>query len=97
MKKFFAWVWAQICAAYNWIIAQLDKVRKDLLYSFITGILGAAFCAIVLKVEWVWWPILMVAFIREFIPLFCGRSFRVSNFLSALIGGLLIWGFQLIS
>ncbi len=97
MKKFFAWVWAQICAAYNWVIAQLDKVRRDRLYAFATGMILAAFCAIVLKVEWAWWPVLIVAFIREFINNWREKGFDFINLISAVIGALLIWVFQLIS
>lgn len=97
MKKIFQWIWAQICAAYNWIVAQLNSISRDKLWCLIMGLLLGAFSAIVLRIEWAWVPVAMIAFIKEFINLWRERGFDVFKFLAATIGGLLIWVFQLIS
>ena len=89
MKNFIFKIW-------NWLVGLLNKVRRDRLYHFICGLIIAAFCAMVLHVEWAWWPVLIVAFIKEFIDLWQDGNFDVVDLLATVVGGLVIWAFQLI-
>ena len=94
MKKFFKAIIGWISAAYDWFVGLLGKVRRDRLYHFIVGLIIGAFCAMVLHVEWAWWPVLAVAFIKEFIDRWNDGNFDWVDLLATVAGGLFIWLFQ---
>ncbi|MBQ3812897.1 MAG: hypothetical protein II841_04955 [Bacteroidales bacterium] len=94
MKNFIKKIVGWILAAYAWFVGLLNKVRRDRLYHFIAGLIIGAFCAMVLHVEWAWWPVLIVAFIKEFIDLWQDGNFDLVDLLATVSGGLLMWLFQ---
>lgn len=96
MKKFSKMLLGWILAAYDWLVGLLGKVRRDRLYHFIAGLIIGAFCAMVLRIEWAWWPVLMVAFIKELIDRWRDGNFDWVDLLATVSGGLLIWLFQLL-
>ncbi len=83
MKDFIYKIW-------NWIVGLLNKVRRDRLYHFICGMIIAAFCLIVLKMHFCLWPVLIVAFIKEFIDLWQDGNFDWIDLLATILGALVI-------
>lgn len=75
---------------WNWFVGLLDKVRKSRLYCVIIGLIVAAFFAIVCGMAFCVWPVLFVAFLKEFISVFLGKGFDVWDFAAMIIGGLFI-------
>lgn len=75
---------------WNWFVGLLDKIRRDRLYHFIVGLIVAAFFAIVLGMSFCVWPVLFVAFLKEFIDVLCDRGFDLLDFAATIIGGLII-------
>ena len=94
MKKFLQKILGWIMGAYNWFVGLLGKVRRDRLYHFIAGLIIGAFCAMVLHIELAWWPVLIIASIKEFIELWQAGNFDWVDLLDTVLGGLLIWLFQ---
>ncbi len=90
MKKFFQKIIAGIMAAYNWFVGLLNKVRRDRIYHFIAGLIIAAFFFIILKMNFCVWPVLFVAFIKEFIDNWQDGNFDWIDLLATVIGGLVI-------
>ena len=83
MKKFIYKVW-------SWLIGLLNKVRRDRLYHFIAGLFVAAFFLIVLKMHFCLWPVIFVAFIKEFVDVWQDGNFDWIDLLATVAGGLFI-------
>lgn len=83
MKQFIHKIW-------NWLVGLLNKVRRDRLYHFIAGMIAAAFCLIILKMYVCIWPVLFVAFIKEFIDVWQDGNFDWIDLLATVLGGLVV-------
>lgn len=83
MKQFIYKIW-------NWIVGLLNKVRRDRLYHFICGMIIAAFCLIVLKMYVCFWPVIIVAAIKEFIDLWQDGDFDWIDLLATILGAMVI-------
>jgi hypothetical protein len=83
MKNFIYKIW-------NWLVGLLNKIRRDRLYHFIAGMICAAICLIVLKMYVCIWPVLFVAFIKEFIDLWQDGNFDWIDLLATILGGAVI-------
>lgn len=83
MKDFIYKIW-------NWFVGLLNKVRRDRLYHFIFGMIIAAFCLVVLKMYVCFWPVIFVAFIKEFIDLWQDGNFDWIDLLATVLGALVI-------
>ncbi len=83
MANIFSNIW-------NWFIGLFDKVRRSRLWSVILGLVVAAFFAIVCGMAFCVWPVLFVAFLKEFISVFLDKGFDLLDFLAVIIGGLII-------
>lgn len=75
---------------WKWIVGLFDKIRKNRLYCIILGLIVAAFFAIVCGMAFCVWPVLFVAFLKEFICVFLDKGFDVWDFAATIVGGLII-------
>ncbi|MBO6082645.1 MAG: hypothetical protein J6P46_06445 [Bacteroidales bacterium] len=83
MKQFIYKIW-------NWLVVLLNKVRRDRLYHFIAGMIAAAFCLIVLKMYVCIWPVVILAFVKEFIDRWQDGNFDWIDLLATVLGGLVV-------
>ncbi len=96
MTKIINWISTKIRQAYDWLVARIDEIGRDRLYCFIIGLVLAAFFAITLEVEWALWPVMILAFFKQFVNVWRSKGFDVYNFVATCLGGAVIWVFQLI-
>lgn len=82
---------------WDWLVGLLNKIRRDRIYHFIAGLIVAAFFCIVLKMKFCVWPVLFVAFIKEFIDQWQDGNFDWIDFAATVCGGLLIQLFAVIA
>lgn len=90
MKNFIRRIW-------DCFVNLFAGVRRDRLYHFICGLIIAAFFAIVLKMQFCVWPVLFVAFIKEFFDVWTDGDFDWIDLLATVIGGLVIQLFVIIA
>ena len=83
MKQFIYKIW-------NWLVGLLNKGRRDRLYHFIAGMIAAAFCLIVLKMYVCIWPVVILAFVKEFIDRWQDGNFDWIDLLATVLGGLVV-------
>lgn len=74
---------------WNWFVGLLNKVRRDRLYHFIAGLLVALFCLFVLKMYF-FWPVIFVAFVKEFIDRWVDGNFDWIDLLATIFGSLVV-------
>lgn len=89
MKEFIIKIW-------NWFVGLLNKIRRSRIYSFIAGIIIAAFFAIVLSMSFCVWPVFFVGFGKEFIDLWLDKDFNWIDLAATVAGGLIIQLFVII-
>lgn len=77
---------------YEWLLSR----STERWFFLVLGLVIAAFCALVPKIEWAVVPTFCVGFLIEFIRLWRTNEFRWKNFVCMLIGGVIVWIFQLI-
>ena len=81
------------------IVQWLLSIPSDKRLHFVAGLLVGAFCCLSLGVEWCWWPAMLAGFLKEFFDVWTspkGEGWDWGDLLATTLGGLVIWGFQLL-
>ena len=82
MKDFLNKIWDKFV---EWLLGIPQALRLH----FVAGIIIAAFFAIALGMKFCFWPVLFVAFIKEFMDMWFNDSgFDVRDFVATLLGAL---------
>lgn len=91
MKDFLKKIWDKF-------VECLLGIPQDLRLHFVAGLIIAAFFAIALGMKFCFWPVLFVAFIKEFIDMWFNDSgFDVRDFAATIIGALVPQAFVLLN
>ena len=91
MKKFLKKIWDKIV---GWI----DSIPADVKLHFTAGVICSAFFAISLGMKFCFWPVIFIAFFKEFVDLWVNDSlFDGWDFTATLVGALVPQGFVLLN
>ena len=91
MRNFLKKIWEKV-------VAWIDSIPADLKLHFSAGVICAAFFAIALGMKVCFWPVIFVAFFKEFIDLWVNDSgFDAADFAATLVGALVPQAFALLN